>query len=264
MLVEERHNPVGKRDYLSAQHLGRYKFALQYLKPGMRVLDIACGAGYGSAMFSHAGCDVIGGDYDEAILDSARKDWAGIHFQKADALNLPFEDASFDAVVSFETIEHVDDGTRFLSEMRRVLKPGGLYICSTPNIRYTSHPPFHIYEYEPEEFFSAVRKQFSGVVLWGQYFKRIDRVRDMLKWHVTPRLTYPLVKMLDAVGLKVIIKQLLKPSSAKRQFEVSKPAASLQSKNVDCNVYGDGFYDVKPLDDEHLLRIMLVVAHKQA
>ena len=65
---------------------------------------------------------------------------------------------AFDAAVSFETIEHLKDGRSFLEEIYRVLCKGGTLICSTPNIRYTSHPPFHIKEYLPEEFYGLVEQ----------------------------------------------------------------------------------------------------------
>ena len=87
----ERHDPIGKTDYLSIQHVERYRFALSRLSPGQRVLDIACGAGYGLAMLSEYGCDPIGADYDRQGLVSARAAWGHDPFIQSDALALPFE-----------------------------------------------------------------------------------------------------------------------------------------------------------------------------
>ena len=98
----EHHNPMGKADYLSIQHIERYRFAISKLSPHMRVLDIACGAGYGTAMLIKYGCKAIGADYDELLLQTARKIWSLKELVRTDALHLPFDDASFDSVISFE------------------------------------------------------------------------------------------------------------------------------------------------------------------
>jgi ubiquinone/menaquinone biosynthesis C-methylase UbiE len=156
----EHYDPFGKMGYLSIQHIERYWLALSCFSTGQRVLDIASGIGYGTAMLAEHGCEAIGADYDPELVSAARRMWGHEDFVEADALDLPFEDESFDAVVSFETIEHVNDDARFLSEMRRVLKPGGIFICSTPNVAYTAHPPFHAREYSPEEFYGVVEQSF--------------------------------------------------------------------------------------------------------
>ena len=132
--VMARCAPAGRRDYVSIQHIKRYRFAVSMIRPQTKVLDIASGSGYGTAMLKRHGCEVIGADYDETALFEARRLWPTNKFIIANALSLPFNDNSFDAVVSFETIEHVHDGKQFLSEMHRVLKPKGTFICSTPNI----------------------------------------------------------------------------------------------------------------------------------
>ena len=138
--IIEHHNPVAKTDYLSIQHLERYSFARSRLSAGMRVLDIATGSGYGAEMLLKFGCRVVGVDYDEVALATSRNEYAHKDLVRGDALTLPFKDGSFDAVVSFETIEHVVAGDKFLDEMSRVLRCGGLFISSTPNIKYTVHP----------------------------------------------------------------------------------------------------------------------------
>ncbi len=152
-IPEERHDPTGRKDYLSQQHVYRYQFAAGLIQPGWRVLDIACGVGYGAGLLQSAGCRVIGVDYDPATIAEARRAFPDVQFETGDALALPFEDSAFDAIVSFETVEHVDDGQAFLDEMKRLLVPGGSLIISTPNIRYTSHPAYHLKEYEPSGVF---------------------------------------------------------------------------------------------------------------
>ncbi|MDP1850210.1 MAG: class I SAM-dependent methyltransferase, partial [Solirubrobacteraceae bacterium] len=103
-----------------AEHLARYRLAAR-LAPGRDVLDAACGEGYGSAMLAAAGAaSVVGIDIDAATVAHARERH-GIDARQGDVGRLPFDDATFGLVVSFETIEHVAEPERALDEFRRVL-----------------------------------------------------------------------------------------------------------------------------------------------
>ena len=105
------------------EHVARYRFARERVRG--RILDVACGTGYGTAMLGAVGLDL-----SLEALRYARRHPAP--YVAADAAVLPFGRV-FDAVVSFETIEHVADAGRFVSECARVLKPGGVFLVSTPN-----------------------------------------------------------------------------------------------------------------------------------
>ncbi len=136
------------------EHLARYRFARERARGG--ILDVACGAGYGSAMLGAVGADV-----DAAALRYAARRHRG-RYVAADALRLPFGRA-FDTVVSFETVEHVPDPERFVSECVRVLRPGGRLIISTPNREvWSPHSarPFlrhHLREFNRREFLALLR-----------------------------------------------------------------------------------------------------------
>jgi SAM-dependent methyltransferase/predicted nucleic acid-binding Zn-ribbon protein len=149
------------------EHMARYVLASRHCQ-SRRVLDIGCGAGYGSAELASIAMCVLGLDIsDDAIL------YAGEHyrlpkllFAVASALALPQPDASFDVVVAFEVIEHLEEWRKFLSEVDRVLKPGGLFLVSTPNKVYYAESraqsgpnPFHVHEFEYAEF----RKELSSI-----------------------------------------------------------------------------------------------------
>lgn len=258
----DRHDPFGKLDYLSIQHLERYRFACELLEPGQKVLDIACGTGYGTDMLLKHGCEVIGADIDDGILEVAKKKWNHREFRKADVLNLSFEEGLFDAVVSFETMEHVTDGERFLSEMNRVIKPGGIFVCSTPNIRYTAHPPFHLKEYKPGEFFALIGSYFSDVQRYGQYFRLKDRIQDLVRWRVRAKL----VKLIEAVKLKYLIKALLgKRGLSGRDNLASNLGDVSENQQVHGKTQSAGrtYYSVKPFEGTSLLRIMLIVGRKK-
>jgi SAM-dependent methyltransferase len=112
----------------------RSEFLLSELAGGERLLDVGCGAGEFSAIAAGAGAAVIGVEVAEAALARARRAHPDLDFRLAqiDAA-LPFDDTSFDIVWAGEVIEHVADTARWLSEVRRVLVPGGRLLLSTPS-----------------------------------------------------------------------------------------------------------------------------------
>lgn len=140
------------------EHLARYHFARQFVK-GKRVLDAACGAGYGSAMLAETAGSVIGIDISKEAVGYARSNYAAaaaagaeIDFSEGDCLALPLNDHSVDVAVAFEIVEHIKDASGFLRELRRVLRPDGVLILSTPNRLYYTEDrgevnPFHEQEY---------------------------------------------------------------------------------------------------------------------
>ncbi|MFD2879732.1 class I SAM-dependent methyltransferase [Paenibacillus rhizoplanae] len=104
--------------------MNRYRLAQKFVKD-KRVLDAACGAGYGSKMLQVAGAShVLGVDIDEASLTNARKTYGHdqIDYAYGNVNKLELEDNSFDVVVSFETIEHIDDGSVWIKESARLFK----------------------------------------------------------------------------------------------------------------------------------------------
>lgn len=257
--IMEHHNPLGKSDYLSIQHMERYIFAISRLIPGQRLLDIACGAGYGTALLLKYGCNAIGADCDEYAVSGAQAIYPQGSFVRADVLNIPFTDESFDAVVSFETIEHVVDGNRFLSEVHRILRPSGIFICSTPNIRYTAHPPYHVKEYSPGEFYGLVQQWFPQADRYGQYFKFLDRLSDHYRRHVRAYLA----ALLDKTNVRKTFNHLFQPDvkaclkNTERRFK--------EEPMIEHALIGESqsFYRVQPLVNTRRLRIMIAVAKKE-
>jgi SAM-dependent methyltransferase len=165
---------AGKRSPYWGEHAARYLFALPSVA-GKMVLDIACGTGYGIAILKTRAKHVVGVDVDQGALDEAKGEaspTASVSF--GDGLALPFADESFDVVTSFETLEHLHQRIAFLSELKRVLRSGGLLILSTPNANYTQPVdgkptnPFHIFEYRPEELKAELAGLFDVVTFQGQ------------------------------------------------------------------------------------------------
>lgn len=99
-------------------------------RPAMRVLDVAAGTGASSIEFVRAGADVVAVDFSEGMLEEGRRRHPEIDFRQADAMNLPFEDNSFDAVTTSFGLRNIEDFDRALREFYRVLRPGGhLVVC---------------------------------------------------------------------------------------------------------------------------------------
>jgi 2-polyprenyl-3-methyl-5-hydroxy-6-metoxy-1,4-benzoquinol methylase len=169
-----------------AEHLARYHLAAR-LAPGRRVLDAACGEGYGAAMLAAASAaSVVGVDIHAETVAHARRRYE-LDVRIGDVGKLPFANGEFDLVVSFETIEHVPDPEGALSEFARVLAPDGVLIVSTPNAtEYLVENPFHQRELTPVEFFAALDARFvtvrplyqqnflTSVVLDGERLERDD------------------------------------------------------------------------------------------
>jgi 2-polyprenyl-3-methyl-5-hydroxy-6-metoxy-1,4-benzoquinol methylase len=155
------------------EHVYRYAFACRYV-PGKRVLDIACGEGYGSAALQRAGAShVLGVDISAEACAHARRKY-GIEARQGSAEEIPLPDASVDVIVSFETIEHVRNPLRFLDECKRVLRDGGTIVVSTPNKGIYGWPggnpnPHHCSEMTEEEFGRSLCERFHDLRLYTQH-----------------------------------------------------------------------------------------------
>ncbi len=109
------------------EHLHRYAFAREYVY-GKNVLDIACGEGYGSHLLSNVAASVIGVDISADVVAHARRKYGEgdrVTFREGSCAAIPLPDTSVDAVVSFETLEHIAEHEVMLGEVKRVLRPGG-------------------------------------------------------------------------------------------------------------------------------------------
>jgi SAM-dependent methyltransferase len=123
-------------------HLASYRFAESYCR-GQAVLDLGCGSGYGAAHLAQTARSVDGVDVSAEAIDFARKRYSrpNLVYQKIDPdVALPFPDAVFDVVLSFQVIEHVVDVDGYLREAYRVLRPGGYLIVITPDRRHRLLP----------------------------------------------------------------------------------------------------------------------------
>lgn len=135
----------------------------------IKALDIASGEGYGGAMLRHSGADVIGVDSSPEAIQHAMSKYGGRH-QVGDIRHLPSDwSFRFDLVACFETIEHVYEIPEALDELRRVMKPHGILVISTPNAWvYPKGNPFHEREISTDEFLIMLASRWPSVQLFRQ------------------------------------------------------------------------------------------------
>lgn len=158
------------------EHFARYAFAAR-LARRKRVLDIACGMGYGSAELARVAHRVTGLDVSPEAVQAASAQYRApnLTYLCASAEEIPLPDSSFDLIIAFEVIEHLHNWPRLLSEAKRLLAPGGQFIVSTPNKSYygesrrLSGPnPYHVHEFEYDEFRAALADVFPSVTIFVQ------------------------------------------------------------------------------------------------
>lgn len=163
-------------------HVATYEFARQYAN-GRRVLDYGCGTGYGTQRLADSVEHIVGVDIAEDAIAYAREHYLPpkplalpLEYQQihpVETAPLPFDDASFDTVLSFQVIEHVPSVENYLSDIRRVLKPGGTFVCATPDRRWRllrGQRPFnrfHHDEWDPEGVASLLAPHFPETEFYG-------------------------------------------------------------------------------------------------
>ncbi len=162
---------------IAHEHWHRYAFARRFIA-GKRVLDVASGEGYGSALLAAVAGSVVGVDVDPAAVEHARATYAAranLRFEAGSAAALPLPEASVDVVVSFETIEHLPREMQapMLAEIARVLVPDGLLVLSAPNpVEYSDardyRNPFHAHEPPREELDGLLAVAFP----WRRWFRQ--------------------------------------------------------------------------------------------
>ncbi len=184
-LTGERTLPdVPEENYWYRRHLAVYEW-IGARVIGRRVVDLACGEGYGSEVLSRSARSVVGVDANPEAYEHAR-----LRYRRQ---NLSFERALVEewsepceAVVFLQTIEHVQDPGAILAAFARVLAPGGVAYVSTPNVLTLAPPgaeksgnPWHVKEYRAEEFRALCASHFGAVELLGVFHARKLRAHEL-------------------------------------------------------------------------------------
>ena len=170
-------------------HRDRYRLACEYTENKV-VLDIASGTGYGADILYKLGRakEVYGVEINRDAVDYANTIYGSefVKYIQGSILDIPFDDSFFDVLTSFETIEHVNDETRQIEEVKRVLKNNGLYIISTPNDWDNSNNEFHVRDYNYESIKKLISDNFEIIKIYNQNSGSIGRKEN----HDMPRMIY--------------------------------------------------------------------------
>lgn len=168
------------------RHVIAYEFALTKLGSEDNLLEVGCGEGYGTKMISNKVKKIVGLDVDKNLIVYAAEKYSSENciYQYYDGKKIPFDNNTFDAAISFQVIEHIDDDRNYISEVNRVLKPSGIFILTTPN-RLTRlkdgqkpYNKFHIREYSPQQLNHLLRNDFNEVIVLGIQARKEIRDRE--------------------------------------------------------------------------------------
>jgi SAM-dependent methyltransferase len=230
-VVIERSRSTPEQYLIYLFHSLSYRFAERYTE-GRDVLDYGCGSGYGCARIAAGARRTVGVDVSPKAIEAARRDYHAscLEFMTIEAGQaLPFPAASFDTVLSFQVIEHVSDAAHYLSEARRVLRPGGHLVLVTPDRRTRLLPAqrpwnrWHVTEYSERALRRALSPHFDHVALLGMGGRpevlaiELDRTRRA-RWLMLPA-TLPFYPDVLRVRMLAGVQRLREAQKGKRAPE---------------------------------------------
>lgn len=188
------------------EQVSRYVYALKFIE-NKTVLDAACGRGYGTYFISKKSKTMVGADIRKDYIEFAQNNYSSnnIQFLESDVTKINLSDNTFDVIISFETIEHLQDADSFLREVVRLLKNDGILLLSTPNRDLSSQDhekpinQLHVKEYSEMELRESLSRFFSSVEIMGQNPKSVNvvLVQDYLRkynyWNSIPQTLRKLI-----------------------------------------------------------------------
>jgi len=182
----ERMIPAGKDEVsvVFARHRFAYEYALEFAS-GKTVIDIGCGTGYGCSLLARKAKRVVGLDYDAGALEYCRTNYPGpnIEYRQGEAAVLEIGEM-FDVAIVFQVIEHLADPADFLSRLKKIVKPGGTILITTPNSRTGSSGvadnPFHVSEMNHAEFSNLIGRSFRDFKILGIGYASKSRLRAFI------------------------------------------------------------------------------------
>ena len=176
--------------------LSAYYQAKPFIKGDL--LELGCGEGRGVELLAPLADSYKGIDKIESVIERLEEKYPDYEFMSGVFPPFPFEDNSFDSIVTFQVIEHVKDDNGFVKEIHRVLKPGGKALITTPNIKMTlSRNPWHEREYTGDELTTLCKKYFDNVEMKG-----IAGNEKVLEYHERNRASVQKIMRFDVFDLQ--------------------------------------------------------------
>lgn len=243
----ERMVPEFSRGTLEyGEHVVRYAGAAPIVKNKV-VLDIASGSGYGTAMLAKTAKKVFGVDYNNEAIAYAKHMYGAknITFLQGSATDIPLKDNSVDVVVSFETIEHIEDYQQFMKEIKRVLTKKGLLILSTPNDKeFPEGAHYHLHEFEQKELEQLVKKYFTSAKSYFQATWKYNALLTPEQLTKETTLTLPTMNVAPVELKKSLYFYML--CANRRIIEKVEPVAAMSEhwstrKMLEHNAYMDKY-----------------------
>lgn len=215
MKIETRIIPEEVPPKFFAQHLSPYLFIKEHIK-GKKVLEIGCGDGYGSAYLAKFAQEVVGVDYDSQTILAAKCKYKAdnLVFYDMNATGLQFPDSIFDAICSFQVIEHVPEDLllKYLSESKRVLRQGGALFLSTLNLKHSMKDKGTLYKKNPahcREFTLSELRDLLAIVfvvdeIYGLHetkkYKFYHRLKKLGLFNFLPRTINPVERFYSNIS----------------------------------------------------------------
>lgn len=196
-----------------------------------RVLDVGCATGIGSSFLAANGFSVSGIDIDAESINWGISSLShpNLHLQEGRGEKLPFDNNAFDSVIAFECIEHMLSPYDFMLEVKRVLKPSGIFICSVPycigdvlaEMLYGSSNPYHVQRFSPQTMNHLLSKEFTILAGWGQRFHTFNHYNYLFLHHFVWRC----LKQIPFLG------RILLSWKNKKDMRIARIASSIDMEN---------------------------------
>lgn len=215
------------------------------LAKNMVVLDLGCNTGYGSEILSKKAQKVVGVDVSENAISISQKQYGhlNIDFHLIDGKKLPFEDNTFDIIISCQVIEHIVDYNIYINELKRVLSPSGVVFFTTPNANLRLDPgmkpwnQFHVREFNHSELLNLLNEYFSSVKTMGLNTEKeladieINRINKSKEF---ARISQQLLVTNKQLSFKLIVKKWL-PKVVLEKFRNMRNSKSERNQMIDEN-----------------------------
>jgi len=199
-VIEDAYKASASSYLIYLFHIATYNFCLPFVR-NKRVLDFGCGSGYGTHLTAKHCDSIVGVDISDDATAFAKQTYQAdnLEYRKIENIEttpLPFDDATFDTVISFQVMEHIEQVEKYIDEIRRVLRDDGVVVIATPDRSTRLFPgqrpwnEYHVTEYGPGEFHAQLAGKFSGIELYGMSARDDVIGIELKRTRMTRLITY--------------------------------------------------------------------------